>query len=359
MTGPRPVAIGLGLVLLAAITVWFLSRTPGSLLNDNKSDRFGPTPQTVGQPIIISVEEGETAGDIGQKLVDAGIIQSSRLFTTLAALMGASNDLQAGDYEFRRGTTAVSAVQRMRQGRTAAFSLTIREGLRAEEIADLLEEEGIVPAGDFRAALNDSYDAAFLSDPSVTSLEGFLFPATYDFPHDISAHDIVQRMLDAFDDRYLSDIQGPLAASPLSLEEAVTLASIIEREAVVPEERPTIAAVFLNRLQAGIALQADPTVQYAVADDPASVAEYGYWKQELTAADLAIQSPYNTYVFPGLPPGPIANPGLDSILAALEPAASQYLYFVACQDGSGRHMFAETIDEHLQNIDRADRGECR
>ncbi|HWQ28370.1 MAG TPA: endolytic transglycosylase MltG, partial [Dehalococcoidia bacterium] len=130
--------------------------------------------------------------------------------------------------------------------------------------------------------------------------------------------------------------------------QVVTLASIVEREARVPEERPLIASVFLNRLRLGIPLQADPTVQYALANDPANVEAFGYWKSELTVDDLRLDSPYNTYVYVGLPPGPICNPGLDAIRAVLRPAQTNYLFFVAKPDGS--HAFAETLEEHERNV---------
>ncbi|MCH7699540.1 MAG: endolytic transglycosylase MltG [Chloroflexi bacterium] len=285
--------------------------------------------------------------------------RNQRLFTVLAGLMGVGSALESGDYEFSLGETALSAVRRISQGRTAAFGVTIREGLRLEEIAQLLEEENIVSAGEFLSALQSPFEASFLTAlPEGASLEGFLFPATYNFLLDVDPSQVVQLLLSAFDERYQESIEAPLAASGLTLLQAVTLASIVEREAVVSEERSTIAAVFLNRLEAGIALQADPTVQYAVANDPASVEQFGYWKRDLTDADLALESPYNTYVLPGLPPAPIANPGLDSILAVVQPATTDVLYFVACQDGSGAHMFAETLDQHLENINIADSGAC-
>ena len=142
-----------------------------------------------------------------------------------------------------------------------------------------------------------------------------------------------------------------LEGQDLTLEQVVTLASIVEREAQKPSERPIIASVFLNRLKAGIPLQADPTVQYAVANgSAASVQQYTYWKKELTVDDLKLDSPYNTYVNAGLPPGPIANPGLASIQAVVRPATTDYLFFVAKGDGS--HVFAETLEEHLRNVEK-------
>lgn len=347
-----------GLVVLLGIGIWLLSGTAGTLV-DGESGRYGQLPIADAPTVIISVQEGDNASEIGVKLEDAGVIQSGRLFTVLAALMGVGSQLESGDYQFSLGTTALSAVRRINQGRTAANSITIREGMRLEEIAELLEAAEIVSAGQFLAALNKPYQATFLAAlPEGASLEGLLFPATYSFALGIDASEVVQRLLDAFDERYQASLQAPLASSGLTLLEAVTLASIIEREAVVPEERPLIAAVFLNRLRLGIALQADPTVQYAVALDPQGQQQFGWWKLELTQADLDLQSPYNTYVFPGLPPAPIANPGLDSLLAALQPATTSYLYFVACQDGSGRSIFAETLEQHTENINIADRGDC-
>ncbi len=360
MTDTRslPLIVGFGLVVMLGIGIWLLSGTPGSLVDD-APERFGPTPRPDNPMFIITVEEGESAGDIGQKLEEAGVIQSERLFVVLAALMGLGNDLESGEYEFGLGETALSTIRRISQGRTAAFGVTIREGLRLEEIAQLLEEENIVSAGEFLSALQGPFEASFLTAlPEGASLEGFLFPATYNFLLDVDASQVVQLLLSAFDERYQESIESPLATSGLTLLQAVTLASIIEREAVVSEERSTIAAVFLNRFESGIALQADPTVQYAIANDPVSVEQFGYWKRDLTEADLALESPYNTYVLPGLPPAPIANPGLDSILAAVQPATTDVLYFVACQDGSGAHMFAETLDQHLENINIADSGAC-
>jgi len=156
-------------------------------------------------------------------------------------------------------------------------------------------------------------------------------------------------MLAAFDTQVTPELRQAMQASDLTLHEAVTLASIVEREAVRPEERPLIAGVFLNRLRLGMSLGADPTVQYALASDPASVERFGFWKQGLTTEDLQVDSAYNTYVNGGLPPGPIANPGLASLEAVAHPAQTSYLYFVARQDGS--HVFAETLEEHLRNVE--------
>lgn len=354
-----PILVILGLAALLGVGVWLLSATPGSLVNE-EPPRLGPTPEIGGETVVVHVEEGDSASEIGRALEEAGVIQSARLFRVLAALLGVGDDLVAGDYEFERGETALGAVRRISQGITASLIVTIPEGLRAEEIGELLERRGVVSTDDFRRALGEQYSASFLAELAPGSgLEGFLFPATYGFSRQTSAHGAVQQLLDAFDQRYRERILPLLGSdSERSLRDVVTLASIVEREARVAEERPVIASVFLNRLALGLPLQADPTVQYALGSDPASVRQFGYWKRELTAADLAVPSPYNTYVNVGLPPGPIANPGLDAILAVLRPADTDYLFFVARPDGS--HLFAETLEEHRRNVCSIDpsRPEC-
>ena len=167
---------------------------------------------------------------------------------------------------------------------------------------------------------------------------------------DETATGVLNVLLAGFENNVPADLSAQAEEAGLSLHDVVTLASIIEREAVLPEERPIMAQVFLRRLREGIPLGADPTVQYAVAANPDSIQEYGYWKRELTRADLEIASPYNTYQESGLPPGPISNPRLDSMLAVVNPANTNYLYFVAKPDGS--HAFASTLDEHQANIEQ-------
>ena len=353
-----PAIAAFALLALLAVGVWLLYETPGTLVNESPA-RGGPTREP-GNIVVVHVGQGDSAGEIGEALENAGVIQSARLFRVLASLMAVGDDLAPGDYEFERGVTALTAARRISQGITASQIVTIPEGLRSEEIGDLLEEHGVVSAVDFRRALTDQYSEPFLTTLGTASLEGALFPATYGFSRTTTGHAAVEQMLQAFEQRYEDEIRPQLSTAPgaLTLLQVVTLASIVEREARVPAERPVIASVFINRLNAGIPLQADPTVQYAVGSDPASVAQFGYWKAELSLADLDIDSPYNTYVNVGLPPGPIANPGLDSIKAALKPADTNYLFFVARPDGS--HAFAETLDEHRRNVCQIDpnRPEC-
>jgi UPF0755 protein len=213
-----------------------------------------------------------------------------------------------------------------------------------------MQSEGVVSRQAFLEAIQGSYDFAFLRNkPAGANLEGYLFPDTYFFGRTTTVEDAVKQMLENFDRKFSEELRQEAANLGLGVHTVLTLASIVEREAQVPEERPIIAGVFLRRLRLGIPLEADPTVQYAVGSDPESVAKYGYWKKELTQADLEVDSPYNTYRRMGLPPGPIANPGLDSIVAVVRPAETNYLYFVAKPDGS--HAFAETLEEHLRNVE--------
>ena len=345
-----PVAVTFLAVATVGIVAWAVLLIPGTILGSEPSTDLGPTP--VEGSVVVPIEAGESARRIAEDLEDAGVIESARLFRVLVAFMGVEDELLSGDYEFDKGMVTLTVIDRIHTGITAPVMVTIPEGLRIEEIADLLDEKGLLKAEDFIAAAEKTdYDFAFLEDLGEgTDLNGYLFPATYGFSRTVSGEDAVRQMLKAFDEKVPPTVQVELPTSGLTLHQLVTLASIVEREAMKPEERPLIASVFINRLKLGIPLQADPTVQFAVAADPKSVVEYGYWKKELSMADLQLESSYNTYVNPGLPPGPIACPGLDSVMAVLRPARTNYLFFVAKEDGS--HVFAETMEEHLQNIER-------
>jgi len=336
-------------VVMVGIGIWQITETPGSVLKEEPPTVL-PT-STPGEPVLISIQAGQSAQEVGDKLEDEGVISSGLLFRVLAALEGYDQKLVAGDYELEKGMTTLEVIERIRRGQTAPLVVTIREGLRAEEIAELMERKKVVSAEDFLQAIEQWYEFSFLySKPYWATLEGYLFPDTYFFRRNMTAEDIVKQILENFDQRFDADLRQEAAVAGLSLRTVLTLASIVEREAQVPEERPIIADVFLKRLRRGMPLEADPTVQYALGNDPASVAKYGYWKQELSQADLEVDSPYNTYRNVGLPPGPICNPGLASIQAVIRPAQTDYLYFVARADGS--HVFAETLEEHLRNIEQ-------
>jgi UPF0755 protein len=342
-----PIAATGACLLLAGMAVWMITQSPDTI--DDVLPYVEPSAPDE-ETVAVSVMQGQSPEDIGKTLEDAGAIESGTRFEVLVSLLGYQGSLQAGEYEFVEATPELDAVYRVRTGEVSARSVTVVEGWRLEQVADAFQGQGI-PRDEFISqARARNFDFPFLEDLSGgTSLEGYLFPARYPVRTEDDANAVITAMLQAFEDNVPSDVAAQAEAAGLTLHEVVTLASIIEREAVVPEERPIMAQVFLRRLREGIPLGADPTVQYAVAEDPASVEEYGYWKQELTQADLEIDSPYNTYAESGLPPGPISNPRLDSILAVVNPADTNYLYFVAKPDGS--HAFASTLEEHQQNIE--------
>jgi len=227
--------------------------------------------------------------------------------------------------------------------------VTIPEGWRTEEIADMLTKDGVMDGDKFLqvARAGTAVESNILFDrPSGQSYEGYLFPDTYRLPENATPADLIRRMLNNLAGKLPADAIEVAAQRGLTLYDVLTVASIVEREAVFDDERPIIASVYLNRLQQNMYMQADPTVQYAMGYQPDSGQ---WWKTPVTLDEYsAVDSPYNTYLNPGLPPGPIANPGINSIVAVLHPADTNYLFFVAY--GEGRHVFAETYEEHQKNV---------
>jgi UPF0755 protein len=338
-----------------------IDTAPDDILDPSVPPSVTVTPQSDRTTTIV-ISEGDTANGIGEALEEEGVINSARLFRALVGLMGIGEDLGTGEYEFQLNTPILTVIEQLRQGGrdTTTTRVTIPEGLRIEEIAAILGEEEVVAAEDFIEAATDpkAYDFDFLANvPARSRLEGYLFPATYEFPVEgLEATEVVEMMLQAFDDNLTAEIIGGAREQNLSMHELVTLASIVEREAVVPRERPMIARVYLNRIANDMRLQADPTTQYAVAlEDPEGVEEFGWWKKELTVEDLDLRSPYNTYESDGLPPGPIAAPGIASMEAVAKPDESDFLFFVACGD-EGEHEFAATLADHEANVARCNTG---
>jgi UPF0755 protein len=346
-------AVGLA-VLAVAVAGWAVAAGPGNDVDDIEGLRPAASP-TEAEPVTAVVEPGEGSDSIAAELEQAGAIESATQFRVVVAFLGYGPLLQAGEYEFERGTPELEAAYRIRRGLVSTKNVTVVEGWRIEEIADAVAEQGI-PRNDFIAAARRlDYQFPFLEQRRTGErLDGYLFPATYTIRRQDTARDLVQQMLQTFQNSLPATVEQQASELGLSLHEVLTLASIIEREAVVPEERPVMAQVFLRRLRLGIPLEADPTVQYAVASDLEFDGADGYWPA-LALEDLEYVSPYNTYVEPGMPPGPICNPGLDSINAVVNPAATNYLYFVAKDDGS--HAFAETFEQHLENIELFGGGE--
>jgi UPF0755 protein len=299
-------------------------------------------------PIPFRIEPGETAVSIGNRLQDLGLIDDVALFRRFLQYNGLDASLEAGEYQLRRNMSMREVGEALQHSRVQEVAITIPEGWRAEQVSQLLMEQGIMDGSMFLAAVRQGDIAhPILADKPVgAGLEGYLFPETYRLPENASPEDLISRMLDTMEGRLPLSWQGMAQAQGLSFYDVLTVASIVEREAVVSAERPTIASVYLNRVKEGMYLNADPTVQYAMGYQP----ETGqWWKTPVTIEEYQlVNSPYNTYLNIGMPPGPICSPGAESILAVLQPAETPYLYFVAAGDGS--HIFAETLEEHERNV---------
>ena len=283
---------------------------------------------------------GETA--IARRLADAGVVPDVWTFRLAALVSHGGRRLQAGEYRFAEAATPLEVVSRLVRGDVYAIRFTVPEGLTIRETAAVVERSGLGSASEFEAAAADGSLAAAW-DPGASTLEGYLFPSTYALSRRAGAAGAVDAMVTQF--RRVLDGRLRSGAGPgsLSVHELVTLASIIEKETGQPGERPLVSAVLRNRLARHMPLQCDPTVIYALMQE-------GRWTGNLTRADLQIDSPYNTYRYPGLPPGPIASPGLASLEAALHPADVPYVYFVSRNDGT--HVFSSTLEEHNRNVTR-------
>jgi len=303
-------------------------------------------------PVRFTVRPGDSAATIGERLEAGGLVRSALAFRMQARQLGVESSLAAGEYQLRPNMHPSEILHTLqRQSVEPGVKVTFPEGWRAEEMAERLEATGVVSRTDFLRVIGaGSFGYPFLAGRSSgASLEGYLFPDTYTFSRSITATAVVDAMLRNFDRRFDISMRQQAERQGLSVAQVVILASIVEHEAAVAEERPMIAEVFLSRIALKMPLQADPTVQYAVAQaNPDLARREGYWKRDLTAADLQVDSPYNTYKNRGLPPGAIANPGLAALRAVISPTSTGYLYFVAKPDGG--HAFARTLEEHNENV---------
>jgi len=292
---------------------------------------------------IIHVEAGTNLNDIAQLLQTHGCLRSILAFKLHAIVTGQASKLKSGTYEVSPTMSAPQLIAMLAAGRQATATVTIPEGFTLAQITQRLAEAGLADEQQFRAAATAQAVADILQvnlPEGVRSAEGYLFPETYQFTLGTSADQIVRRMIAEFKERFIKKFWEPLPSEQHwgNLHEIVTLASLVEGEAKLDSERALIAGVLKNRLARGMRLQCDATVQYAL----------GKHHQKLTYSDLQIDSPYNTYRHAGLPPGPISSPGLDCLRAALKPAPTQYLFYVAHADGS--HIFSRTYQEHLAAI---------
>lgn len=286
-----------------------------------------------GEAVRVIVPRGASFRTAADSMARAGVIDFPAAFRVYARATGRDRSIQAGTYLLRPGTHWGDLVKAMNGGGGGINRVTIPEGFAIAQIAPVLMRELHVSAESVDSAVRDSALRTRLADPAAT-LEGYLFPDTYVFAPGTTAHEAVGEMVRRFEREWKPDYDVQAAALGHTRHEIVTMASIVEKEARLPEERPVIAAVYYNRLRDGMPLQADPTVQYSI----------GHHVDRVLYRDLAVESPYNTYLHPGLPPGPIASPGGASLRAALSPANVPYLYFVAARDG--HHEFRTTIAQH-------------
>jgi UPF0755 protein len=305
--------------------------------------------------VTFTVQPGQSAASIGDALLAQGLIRSPLTFRTLIEARGVGDKIEAGDYVLSPSMTTGEIVTVLSHGASrSGIIVTIPEGWRAEQSAQKIEELGIGRADDVMGVVRAGAGSGIsLTDPppAGASLEGYLFPETYEVAKGANVRTLIEMMTHQFDKAVTPKLRGQFTDRHLTVHQAVTLASIVEREAAIPAEQPIIASVYLNRLQRNMPLQADPTVQFAVAaSNPGEAATIGFWKADLTRDDLKLPSPYNTYAQRGLPPGPICSPGLSALEAVGTPADTEYLYFVAKGDGS--HVFAKTDAEHAANVER-------
>jgi UPF0755 protein len=300
-------------------------------------------------PVTFVVDPGETAVEIADRLRTAGLVSDAELFRRYVQYHGLDAGIEVGEFTLRQTMTIPEIAQALQKGQRPEQVVTVQEGLRLEQVAAVVAEQTGISAAEFLALVTVGWRDAglafdFLADlPPGATLEGFLFPETYRLPEDATAGDLLERMLETFEERVSPEMRAAAANRGLAVHQLVTLASIVEREAVLDDERPLIAGVYANRLESGWFLGACHTVQYALGA-PAE------WWPQLTLENTEMDSPYNTYRNLGLPPGPICSAGLASIQAAAFPADTDYFFFLAdCTKEDGSHMFAVTEGEHLAN----------
>lgn len=336
-SGFRKFLLGLGiLVLIAAVPIAMAGWSGLRLMR--------PYQGFEGTSKRVVIAPGSSAGQILSQLAQEGVIEDARLARFYLVYFLRDPALKAGEYEFTGAESLRQVLGKISRGEVARHPITLVEGLTLEETADQLAKEGFGERDAFLSLMRSPELIADL-DPEAQDLEGYLFPETYNFTLGVSEREVVSTLVKTFRDRFDKQVAPLLAARPgaPSVRHVVILASIIEKEAQKEGDRPLIAAVYENRLAQKIALMADPTVIFALK-------HRGVWNGNIRRSDLGVDSPYNTYKYPGLPPGPIASPGAASLRAAAAPAPVPYLYFVSKNDGS--HAFATTLAEHNVNVNR-------
>lgn len=301
------------------------------------------TTPSVPEDTIVEIPKGAGLSGISKKLLESGVIANDKLFVLYVMKQGWQDDLKAGEYKFEKGTTMAQVVSKIVNGDVELNRVTIPEGLTIKEIAKLLHEKGVIAEEEFIEETRNKELIRELLGPDAVSFEGYLFPETYSYSRSLTSKELIVLMVERFKAVYepLSDQRKSLNMTD---EEILTLASIVEKETGAAFERPLISAVFQNRLRIGMKLDSDPTVIYGMGDR---------YNGNLTRRNLREHNEYNTYVIKGLPPGPIANPGKESILAVLNPADVKYLFFVS--KGDGTHYFSNSFREHQNAVNKYQR----
>jgi len=292
--------------------------------------------------LFVTIPPGSGSAEIARALVDAGIVKDMWAFRAALWWSGDARKLKAGEYRFDRPMSALDVIGKLARGDVFGRRVTFPEGLTIAEMAKIYESHELGKGSDFIAAARDVSLVADL-DPAAKDLEGYLFPETYTLPRGIPAARMIRTMVDRFKTVFTPEMRQRAVDQGMTVRQIVTLASLVEKETAQADERPLVAAVYRNRLTIGMGMQADPTVVYALQ-------KAGRYDGNIRRQDLAFDSPYNTYRYPGLPPGPIASPGRASLEAALAPADVKYVYFVSRNDGT--HVFASTLDEHNRNVQK-------
>jgi UPF0755 protein len=295
-----------------------------------------------GPSQVVEIPSGAGTRAIGDRLIGAGLVRDRLTYRLALWASGDARRLKAGEYRFEREMSPIEVLGKIARGEVDLVNVTFREGLTITDMAALFETQGFGTADAFRQAARNVSLINDL-DPVASDLEGYLFPETYAVSRRVDAPQLIRAMVDRFRRVLSPELQERAKARGLDVRQLVTLASIVEKETGATEERPLVAAVYSNRLKVGMGLQCDPTVIYALQ-------RTGKFDGNLRREDLALDSPYNTYRYPGLPPGPIAAPGRGSLEAAAQPADVDYLYFVSRNDGT--HAFARTLDEHNRNVQK-------
>ncbi len=289
---------------------------------------------TPGQEVIVTIPKGASVSQVGNILQEKGVVSNRLIFKLVAWIRGEQRNIKAGDYALKTGSDAGDVLDQLISGKTLMFTLTVPEGYNIYQMADMFQQLSLMTREEF---LSVAKDKTFLKELSVDgqSLEGYLFPDTYFFRYSEKADAklIIRRMVQRFHEVYDKYVRSEAEEAGWTMGQAVTLASLVEKEAK-PSEHQLVSAVFHNRLKQKMRLQSDPTAIYGIKP----------MGSKITRADLDRKQPYNTYQIDGLPPGPIASPGRESLIAAVKPADNDYLYFVAKNDGS--HQFSSTLAEH-------------